>query len=119
MAGRRKDFGQRKDVGHAKETADVENNNNGELTATSSDVESDWKQDLPSIVLLLILYTLQGIPMGLSGSIPFLLLEKVIIQSHQARLPSPFALLSVYSCCSIHIVYACRILLRSTRYYAK
>ncbi|CAM9338726.1 unnamed protein product, partial [Pylaiella littoralis] len=56
---------------------DVENNNNGELTATSSDVESDWKQDLPSIVLLLILYTLQGIPMGLSGSIPFLLLEKV------------------------------------------
>lgn len=39
---------------------------------------SDWRQDLPSIVLLLILYTLQGIPMGLSGSIPFLLLEKVL-----------------------------------------
>lgn len=39
--------------------------------------QSDWRQDLPSIVLLLILYTLQGIPMGLSGSIPFLLLEKV------------------------------------------
>eukprot|EP00752_Nemacystus_decipiens_P013489 g11948.t1 len=39
--------------------------------------QSDWRQDLPSIVLLLVLYTLQGIPMGLSGSIPFLLLEKV------------------------------------------
>ncbi len=48
-----------------------------ELTDSRGVLESDWKQDLPSIVLLLVLYTLQGIPMGLSGSIPFLLLEKV------------------------------------------
>eukprot|EP00644_Phytophthora_capsici_P005253 jgi/Phyca11/4313/fgenesh1_pm.PHYCAscaffold_1_\ len=34
---------------------------------------SDW----PSILLLLLLYTLQGIPMGLSSSIPFILQEKV------------------------------------------
>ncbi|KAI9911069.1 hypothetical protein PsorP6_008839 [Peronosclerospora sorghi] len=34
---------------------------------------SDW----PSIFLLLLLYTLQGIPMGLSSSIPFILQEKV------------------------------------------
>lgn len=91
-AGRRKDFGQRKDLGRTKE-ADVENDN-GKLIDTSSGVESDWKQDLPSIVLLLILYTLQGIPMGLSGSIPFLLLEKVTPQNHTARLSlhSSFAL---------------------------
>lgn len=83
MAGRRKDFGQRTAVGLAKETADVENDNNGELIATSSDVESDWKQDLPSIVLLLVLYTLQGIPIALSGSIPFLLQEKVTLRTTQ------------------------------------
>lgn len=78
MAERRKDFGQNKDFGRAKETADVENDSsNGDFIGTLSGPESDWKQDLPSIVLLLILYTLQGIPMGLSGSIPFLLLEKV------------------------------------------
>jgi len=33
--------------------------------------------DRGSIALLLVLYTLQGIPMGLSGSIPFLLTDKV------------------------------------------
>lgn len=56
-------------------TIDVESDN-GDLQVVDSG-QSDWRQDLPSIVLLLILYTLQGIPMGLSGSIPFLLLEKV------------------------------------------
>lgn len=80
MAERRKDFGQNKDFRRAEEPADVENDSGtGDLMGTSSGVESDWKQDLPSIVLLLILYTLQGIPMGLSGSIPFLLLEKVTL----------------------------------------
>jgi len=48
-----------------------------DLTSSREMLESDWKQDLPNIVLLLVLYTLQGIPMGLSGSIPFLLLDKV------------------------------------------
>ncbi|OQR98510.1 acetyl-coenzyme A transporter [Achlya hypogyna] len=33
--------------------------------------------DVGSILILLVLYTLQGIPMGLSSSIPFLLQEKV------------------------------------------
>jgi hypothetical protein len=33
--------------------------------------------DLGSIALLLVLYTLQGIPMGLSASVPFLLQERV------------------------------------------
>lgn len=57
-----------------REQGDVES---VELTDSREFLESDWKKDLPSIMLLLVLYTLQGIPMGLSGSIPFLLLEKV------------------------------------------
>lgn len=36
-----------------------------------------FKDDLGSILLLLLLYTLQGIPMGLSASIPFMLQSKV------------------------------------------
>lgn len=35
------------------------------------------RQDMQSIALLLILYTLQGVPMGLSASIPFLLQNRV------------------------------------------
>ena len=34
------------------------------------------KDDRLSIVILLVLYTLQGIPMGLCGSIPLILKEK-------------------------------------------
>lgn len=43
------------------------------VAAANDDDASDW----PSIVLLLLLYTLQGVPMGLSSSIPFILQEKV------------------------------------------
>lgn len=64
---------ERKGQNGGRKFVDVESDS-GELIDRG---ESDWRQDLPSIVLLLILYTLQGIPMGLSGSIPFLLLEKV------------------------------------------
>lgn len=39
----------------------------------ADDGRSDWS----SMLLLLLLYTLQGIPMGLSSSIPFILQEKV------------------------------------------
>lgn len=56
---------------------DVESDSREVLDDRSNAPTSDWTIDLPSIVLLLILYTLQGIPMGLSGSIPFLLLDKV------------------------------------------
>ena len=64
---------ERKGQNGGRKFADVESDS-GELVDRG---QSDWRQDLPSIILLLILYTLQGIPMGLSGSIPFLLLEKV------------------------------------------
>ena len=40
--------------------------------------DDDSESDLWSIILLLLLYTLQGIPMGLSSSIPFILQEKVL-----------------------------------------
>lgn len=39
--------------------------------------DDDEVNDWPSMLLLLLLYTLQGIPMGLSSSIPFILQEKV------------------------------------------
>uniref|UniRef100_K3WIB8 Acetyl-coenzyme A transporter 1 n=1 Tax=Globisporangium ultimum (strain ATCC 200006 / CBS 805.95 / DAOM BR144) TaxID=431595 RepID=K3WIB8_GLOUD len=41
------------------------------------DDEDDDSGDWASMLLLLLLYTLQGIPMGLSSSIPFILQEKV------------------------------------------
>lgn len=63
----------RKGQNGERKIVDVESDNGDFM----NNGQSDWRQDLPSIVLLLILYTLQGIPMGLSGSIPFLLLEKV------------------------------------------
>lgn len=73
-------LGRKSEVGRRKETTsilDAVESDNGELVHPPDIVESDWTQDLSSIILLLVLYTLQGIPMGLSGSIPFLLLEKV------------------------------------------
>lgn len=56
---------------------DIESTNGELVNGTGGHPQSDWRKDLSSIVLLLILYTLQGIPMGLSGSIPFLLINKV------------------------------------------
>jgi len=43
----------------------------------AGDEEDDGASDWSSMLLLLLLYTLQGIPMGLSSSIPFILQEKV------------------------------------------
>ncbi|KAG7399657.1 Major facilitator super domain-containing protein 3 [Phytophthora boehmeriae] len=45
--------------------------------AVEAKKQDDEVNDWPSILLLLLLYTLQGIPMGLSSSIPFILQEKV------------------------------------------
>ncbi|CCI49234.1 hypothetical protein ABG067_000630 [Albugo candida] len=46
-------------------------------TCTSINPPNKSSSDWSSMALLLLLYTLQGIPMGLSSSIPFLLQEKV------------------------------------------
>lgn len=78
MAGRQANFGRRNEATQARGQAiDLESDTVELLDESEGDRESDWTRDVSSIVLLLVLYTLQGIPMGLSGSIPFLLLEKV------------------------------------------
>ena len=41
-------------------------------------------KDIPSLLLLLLLYTLQGVPMGLAGSIPYILSEKGSSYTEQA-----------------------------------
>lgn len=38
--------------------------------------KEEWIDDSMSMVILLVLYTLQGIPMGLSGSLPLIMKEK-------------------------------------------
>lgn len=58
-------------------TIDLESDSKALTDKSTEDPTSEWRRDLSNIVLLLILYTLQGIPMGLSSAIPFLLLEKV------------------------------------------
>lgn len=58
-------------------TLDLESDSEALPDALTEDPTSEWRRDLSNIVLLLILYTLQGIPIGLSSAIPFLLLEKV------------------------------------------
>ncbi|TMW56079.1 hypothetical protein Poli38472_008727 [Pythium oligandrum] len=65
---------QRKGGAKASAAADVQ--------ATLKDTQKpsqdeDEAHDWSSMLLLLLLYTLQGIPMGLSASIPFILQEKV------------------------------------------
>ncbi|CAM9547476.1 unnamed protein product [Discosporangium mesarthrocarpum] len=48
-----------------------------QLNGRPSGHKRSLTSEIPNIALLLVLYTLQGIPLGLSGSIPFLLQDKV------------------------------------------
>jgi MFS transporter, PAT family, solute carrier family 33 (acetyl-CoA transportor), member 1 len=52
----------------------IHNNINSKDTSASDDSQHD---DRLNYALLIVLYTLQGIPMGLSASIPFLIQQKV------------------------------------------
>eukprot|EP00920_Eleutheroschizon_duboscqi_P020416 GHVT01048406.1.p1 GENE.GHVT01048406.1~~GHVT01048406.1.p1 ORF type:complete len:656 (+),score=171.91 GHVT01048406.1:639-2606(+) len=54
----------------------------------------NWWPDRWNIALLLLLYTVQGIPMGLSGSVPFLLQGKITYkdQSLYSLVSLPFSL---------------------------
>ena len=56
-------------------TASGDNNNNN-IPSQSKKNMGVHKDDRLSIAILLVLYTLQGIPMGLCGSIPLILKEK-------------------------------------------
>jgi hypothetical protein len=42
------------------------------------------RKDLHNIILLIFLYTLQGIPLGLTASLPFILSERQVAYSDQA-----------------------------------
>lgn len=75
MAGLRPDIGRRRRENGAIEV-DLESRG-ASSNGGDAKTKSNRSTDLRSIILLLVLYTLQGIPMGLSASIPFLLLEKV------------------------------------------
>eukprot|EP00457_Paulinella_chromatophora_P003459 gb/GEZN01003467.1/.p1 GENE.gb/GEZN01003467.1/~~gb/GEZN01003467.1/.p1 ORF type:complete len:541 (+),score=72.38 gb/GEZN01003467.1/:227-1849(+) len=59
-----------------------------EELAAHKEQEEDWasglRKDRHSIALLLLLYTLQGIPMGLSVSVPLLLQARKVTYSQQA-----------------------------------
>lgn len=73
MAGRQADYGRRKGPNKAVDVESIVELQGNKTTRPTV----NWGNDLPSILLLLVLYTLQGIPIGLSGSIPFLLVDKV------------------------------------------
>eukprot|EP00958_Prasinococcus_capsulatus_P011598 scaffold1146_cov399-Prasinococcus_capsulatus_cf.AAC.87 len=49
-----------------------------------SGTREEGNNDVVSILLLLLLYTLQGIPMGLCSSVPFLLQDSAVSYSEQA-----------------------------------
>jgi hypothetical protein len=59
--------------------ADEEEDKLGKAAQTG--LQGDWG----AIGLLMLLYTLQGIPMGLSGSVPFLMQAKGISMTEQAK----------------------------------
>lgn len=56
---------------------------NGELISTSSSSFSNIKGDERNIFLLFFLYTLQGIPLGLSAAIPMILQNKGVSYKQQ------------------------------------
>ena len=45
--------------------------------SVSTQKQTDWQQDIRPMCLLLLLYTLQGVPMGLASAVPFLMQNKV------------------------------------------
>lgn len=60
----------------------------------------NWRKDTRSILLLFFLYILQGIPLGLILTIPFLLLSKGVPYKEQARFSLafwPFSLKVIYA----------------------
>lgn len=48
------------------------------------------KKDLPNIIFLMFLYLLQGVPLGLTGSLPFILSSKSVSYSDQGTFSLAF-----------------------------
>lgn len=70
---RKQDLDQVENMPSTNDEKDENKTRKGETTSSSHFSRSD----IESIALLSVLYTLQGIPMGLSASVPLLLANKV------------------------------------------
>jgi PAT family acetyl-CoA transporter-like MFS transporter 1 len=71
---------------HGERTLQEVQVNWGESTSSFDDGDASTDNDRFNYALLIVLYTLQGIPMGLSASIPFLLQEKITKMSQLSQL---------------------------------
>ena len=77
---------------HTIETTDLDNSSMPHIPLTdyvdrpsfTHQQPSNWRDDTGNILLLLFLYVLQGIPLGLAGSIPMLLQSRQISYREQA-----------------------------------
>lgn len=65
--------------------ASVELTKNPVIVPVISPKKPNFRKDIRSILLLLLLYILQGIPLGLIVTIPFLLQSKNVPYTDQAR----------------------------------
>jgi PAT family acetyl-CoA transporter-like MFS transporter 1 len=81
------------EVRHRLETKEVENETSSESdneTSNTNSIQSNWKKDLWNISLLLFLYLLQGIPLGMAGSIPLIIQTYGASWSQQATFSFAF-----------------------------
>ncbi|TDH68888.1 hypothetical protein CCR75_000461 [Bremia lactucae] len=67
----------KKAVSSTLDSASSNDRETSPMLAKTIETINNEANDWPSILLLLLLYTLQGIPMGLTSSIPFILQKKV------------------------------------------
>ena len=67
-----------------------ESDNENINTESKITIESNWKKDRWSISLLLFLYLLQGIPLGMAGSIPLIIQQYGASWSQQATFSFAF-----------------------------
>ncbi|KAG7342352.1 acetyl-coenzyme A transporter 1 [Nitzschia inconspicua] len=101
-------------TGFFQDDSNGNSNNNGSVnnkvfsstqsSVSNTSVDPEEHSDRFNYALLIVLYTLQGIPMGLSASIPFLLQEK--IQKMAAAAASLGTAASVAATGSAHAVAA-------------
>ena len=76
--------------GRSRHDADVETpsgrgSGSGSAPAGDDDDGEGLEGDYLNLLLLLLLYTLQGVPMGLAGAIPYILAEKGTSYAAQAE----------------------------------
>ena len=89
---------QRKNAGSGDIEANLPTETNGKMKATEHDAKkagAAFRKDLPNIILLMLLYTLQGVPMGLTPAIKLILSEKKVpysLQTYFTLISYPFSL---------------------------